>query len=207
MSVNDHIIYALLWLSFGALHSVLAGKGAKFFFASILGAKYRLIYNIFTVLHIGLVMAIGKIYLATNVASFTFAGLPGMIFNVALVLGPLIIFTSLLEYDLGRFSGTSQMRAARDNEQISDNEPLHVAGLHQYVRHPLYAGGFLLLFGLISDEFNLTTAVWGSLYLLIGTWFEERRLIEIYGAAYETYRRQVPAFFPWRGKVITTSPE
>jgi len=206
LSVNDHIIYALLWLSFGVLHSVLAGNGAKFFFARILGARYRLAYNIFAVAHIGLVMAIGKFFLATNVASFAFAGLPGMIFNVALVLGPLIIVTSLLEYDLGRFSGMSQMRAGRDHTQISDNEPLRVEGLHQYVRHPLYAGGFLLLFGLISDEFNLTTAIWGSLYLLIGTWFEERRLIGIYGTAYETYRRQVPAFFPWRGKV-TISPE
>ncbi len=206
MSINDHIIYALLWLSFGALHSILAGNGAKFFFASVLGARYRLAYNIFAVFHIGLVMVIGKIFLAINVTSFVFAGLPGMIFNVALVLGPLIIFTSLLEYDLGRFSGMSQIRAARDHTQISDNEPLHVEGLHQYVRHPLYAGGFLLLFGLISDEFSLATAIWGSLYLLIGTWFEELKLLEIYGAAYETYRRQVPAFFPWRGKVTTASP-
>jgi protein-S-isoprenylcysteine O-methyltransferase Ste14 len=36
------------------------------------------------------------------------------------------------------------------------------------------------------------------LYLLVGTWLEERKLLAEFGAAYARYRREVPALFPWR---------
>lgn len=52
-----------------------------------------------------------------------------------------------------------------------------------------------------QTEFALATAVWGSVYLLIGALYEERRLADRYGDAYVEYRRRVPAFIPWRGRV------
>ena len=59
-------------------------------------------------------------------------------------------------------------------------------GLHRYVRHPLYSALFLCLWGLVQDPLSLATALWGSLYTLIGTYFEERKLISLYGEAYQT---------------------
>ena len=87
--------------------------------------------------------------------------------------------------------------------RFSDVEPdegLRIDGLHRYVRHPLYSGLFLMLWGHAQTEFALATAFWGSVYLVIGTLFEERRLIARYGQAYAAYRSRVPAFVPWRGK-------
>jgi len=71
------------------------------------------------------------------------------------------------------------------------------------VQHPLYSGWFLVLWGQAQTEFTPATAVWGSFYLLIGTAFEERRLIARYGQIYEIYRKRVPAYLPWRGRVRT----
>jgi protein-S-isoprenylcysteine O-methyltransferase Ste14 len=84
----------------------------------------------------------------------------------------------------------------------SDDEPLRLDGLHRFVRHPLYTGVFLILWGRVDGDFELATAVWGSLYLLIGTWFEERRLVKLYDGSYVDYRRRVPAFIPWRGRAL-----
>jgi protein-S-isoprenylcysteine O-methyltransferase Ste14 len=81
----------------------------------------------------------------------------------------------------------------------ADDEPLQFRGLNRYVRHPLYAAGFMILWGRAGDPFAVATAVWGSLYLLIGTRLEERRLIRMFGSRYERYRRRVPAYFPWKG--------
>ena len=201
MTFTNHVIYALLWLSFGVVHSVLASATVKTSLANLLGAGYRLAYNIFAALHIGAIMAVGKLYLASGAEHYAFAGIPAMALNAALVLGVLVLIASVLEYDLGRFSGMAQLRAARSGEYLTEDEPLILGGLHQYVRHPIYSGAFLVLFGGAWDEFSLATAIWGSLYLVIGTWFEERKLVTLYGNAYRVYRSQVPAFFPWKGKV------
>jgi protein-S-isoprenylcysteine O-methyltransferase Ste14 len=75
-------------------------------------------------------------------------------------------------------------------------EPLVTEGVHARIRHPLYAGAHLLLWGLVGDPLSLATATWGSIYLVIGTWCEERRLQGLYGAAYEDYRRRVPSLVP-----------
>jgi protein-S-isoprenylcysteine O-methyltransferase Ste14 len=98
-------------------------------------------------------------------------------------------------YDLGRLGGLAQLR--RPDE--AEDEPLRLDGPHARVRHPLYSGAFLILWGAALSPLGLATAVWGSLYLLAGTWCEERRLLARYGEAYAAYRARVPAFIPWRG--------
>jgi len=207
VTFDDHLIYALLWLSFGVVHSLLASGPVKVSLAGLFGAGYRLAYNIFAVLHIGAIIAVGRIYFADGAAQYPFEGIPAMALNAALVLGVLVLIATLMEYDLGRFSGFAQLRAARDGETIAEDEPLVVTGLHQYVRHPLYSGAFLLLFSGAWNEFSFATAIWGSLYLLIGTWFEERKLVRLYGDAYRDYRRRVPAFFPWKGQALARRNE
>lgn len=207
MTFDDHLIYALLWLSFGLVHSLLANGLVKTNLAGLLGAGYRLAYNIIAVFHIGTIMVVGRLFLAGGTEQYLLAGIPAMALNAALVLGAIVLIAALLEYDLGRFSGLTQLRAAREGGEFVEDEALVVAGLHQYVRHPLYSGTFLLLLGLAWSEFSLTTAIWGSLYLLIGTWFEERKLVRLYGDAYRDYRRQVPAFFPWKGRVEITDTD
>ena len=54
----------------------------------------------------------------------------------------------------------------------------------------------MILWGLVRDPVSLATAVWGSLYLMIGTYFEERKLRRLYGKAYDDYSRRVPPFIP-----------
>lgn len=121
----------------------------------------------------------------------------GIIGDGLAILGLIVICIALLGYDRGRFLGTTQIRAP----ETAPDEALKLGGLHRYVRHPLYSGLFLVLWGHAQTEFAVATAVWGSIYLVIGAGFEERRLIARYGAAYTDYRRRVPAFVPWRGRV------
>jgi protein-S-isoprenylcysteine O-methyltransferase Ste14 len=40
-----------------------------------------------------------------------------------------------------------------------------------------------------------------SVYLYVGTFFEERRLVREFGDDYRAYQRQVPRLIPWRGPV------
>jgi protein-S-isoprenylcysteine O-methyltransferase Ste14 len=95
------------------------------------------------------------------------------------------------------------MPAPPAREDRDAPEPLRLDGPHRFVRHPLYTALFLVLWGRAFDEAMIATAVWGSLYLIVGTRFEERKLLRLHGAAYARYRARVPAFLPWKGRAWT----
>jgi len=188
------LFYGLAWASFGLLHSVLAADSVKERLA--LGRYHRLIYNGFALLHLGIVWWLGRVWLAAAPA----LGLPPVLATIgdaATLLGLVIIAVALTGYDRGRFLGTTQIRSPGD----APDEDLKTGGLLRYVRHPLYSGLFLVLWGHAQTEFALATAIWGSIYLLIGAKYEERRLADRYGDSYVAYQKRVPAFIPWRGRV------
>ena len=199
MSITAHILYALGWLSFGVIHSLLASQSVKSLLLPLFGRAYRLVYNLFALLYFG-VLVYGGRYLIGDAAD---AFHPGPVMRNVLIammlLGVTIFIAALFQYDLGRFAGISQLFKPDD---AKTTEPLQLRGLNRYVRHPLYTGAHLYLWGAVRSEFDLATAIWASAYLLIGSRFEEQRLVAEYGQAYRDYLRRVPSLIPWRGRAI-----
>lgn len=196
-----HLGYALAWAGFGLTHSLLAREPVKAALRPALGAYYRFTYNLLAAVQVAMVWGIGWALLGGGSA----IGLPvNAVYALWIVhlIGWLALILALLGYDLGRLSGLQQIRAYRAALDEPEDEPLRLDGLHAYVRHPAYAAAFLILWGRAVDAFGLATALWGSLYLVIGAHFEERWLIRHYGPVYEDYRRRVPAFLPWKGRAI-----
>lgn len=187
-----HLLYALAWASFGLGHSLMAGDTLKRWF----GRGYRLAYNGIAVAHFVAVIAVGVVLLEKR-PDFGFPLWLEIALGAVSVTGGVLLVWFLRWYDLGLLAGTAQLRDAHAERRP---EPLSTTGPHAYVRHPLYAAAFLLLWGRAVDPLHLATAVWGTLYLLIGARVEERRLVRLYGRAYEDYRRRVPAFLPRRGR-------
>lgn len=195
MSVMDHLLYALMWLSFGLLHTFLAGPTAKASLKGLFGRAYRLAYNGFATLHLGAIFLGGRWYLAGKIQSFDLPALATYSLLAMQGLGLIVLLLALKQYDRGLFLGTKQL-TANTNDTIDGDEPLNTGGLNRYMRHPIYTGSFLLLWGLIGSDFGLATAFWASLYLVVGTYFEERKLVAKYGDSYRAYQQSVPAFFP-----------
>jgi len=74
----------------------------------------------------------------------------------------------------------------------SDANALQIVGPYRWVRHPIYAGWFLLTFGaahMTGDR--LFFAVISAVYLLIAMPFEERSLLKSFGGEYAEYQRIV----------------
>ena len=199
MSASAHIIYFLLWVSFGIAHTLLAGPKAKAHLSSLLGRGYRMSYNLFALYHIVLVIYGGRYLLGSGAAHFPLSNSLQSAMTGAMILGIITFVLALTQYDLGRFSGLTQL-FERQKEEIE--EPLHLGGLHRFVRHPLYSGVYLYMWGSVRTEFDLATAIWASIYLMIGSHFEERKLIATYGDAYRNYMKRVPAVIPWRGQML-----
>ncbi len=73
---------------------------------------------------------------------------------------------------------------------------LEVNGIYGWVRHPMLVGGLLFL---ITSGPTLNTLVFTlmyALYMVVGSHYEERRLIRIFGSDYLAYRDRVGAFVP-----------
>jgi methanethiol S-methyltransferase len=98
-------------------------------------------------------------------------------------------------HDPFRFFG---VRQAWEAEPGAD-ERLRVVGPYRYVRHPLMSCTLLFLWGLPVMSPTLALLSGGlTVYVLFALRLEERDLRRQFGAAYEEYRRRVPALVPWR---------
>ncbi len=88
--------------------------------------------------------------------------------------------------------------------QALENTPvetptLQQKGLHKYVRHPLYFGTLLFVWGLfllLPFLSNLIAVVVLTIYVLIGIHLEEQKLILEYGEKYKQYSKNVPKLIP-----------
>ncbi len=75
--------------------------------------------------------------------------------------------------------------------------PISVAGPYRWVRHPLYLFMILMIWScpdLTRDRllFNLLWTIW----IVIGSYFEEIDLVAEFGDAYREYQRRVPMLIP-----------
>jgi len=194
-------VYALGWLTFAVAHSFLARLNTQRKLEPHFKGGYRLLYNGLSVVHLLAVFAIGRTFLDTRAFEVFSSVAVDSLLTAVKAVGFIILVLALMKYDLGRFSGLTQVRVLEYMSTVSP-EPLQRSGLNRWVRHPLYTGAFLVLWGGADSSLGFWTAVWGSLYLVIGTVLEERKLVQFYGDAYRAYQAEIPMYFPTRRSLV-----
>jgi protein-S-isoprenylcysteine O-methyltransferase Ste14 len=85
--------------------------------------------------------------------------------------------------------------------ELSGSGEMFSGGLYAHVRHPRYAGMFIAVIG--AALLGGTSLLWLLLlfwwpFALIVISLEEKELAARFGPSYETYRKRVPAFLPFR---------
>ena len=109
---------------------------------------------------------------------------------------------SAARVDIWELAGVRQAHAAWGQSPVSsapsapppasDAPVLTVGGPYTWVRHPIYLGWVLLVFGAPAmTTGRLCFATVSTLYLIVAIPLEERSLTGEFGAAYARYRRQV----------------
>ena len=75
--------------------------------------------------------------------------------------------------------------------------PFTVTGPYRWVRHPLYLSMILMIWSCpnLTRDRLLFNVLW-TLWIVIGSIFEERDLIAEFGDAYREYQKQVPMLIP-----------
>lgn len=185
------ILAVLVW---GIVHSLLASLGFKAWVRRTLGESFmrffRVGYNLFSV-----VSFLPVLWLAAVLPDEMLYQVPppwayGMLFGqafagIALVVG--VLQTGALS-----FAGLQQLFEGEKRDSI-----LVRGGLYSWVRHPLYSAGlaFLWLTPIMSRN---TLVLYAALtaYIIVGAYFEERKLVREFGEVYLEYQATTPMLIP-----------
>jgi protein-S-isoprenylcysteine O-methyltransferase Ste14 len=184
------ILSIALW---GGIHSLLASLSFKDFLGRTLGDKfmkpYRLLYNIFAVLSISPVL-----YLMVVLPDEVLYQVPppwSYFMRLGQGLSVFLLFVAVLQTDVLSFAGLRQLIEEERTAKLVTH------GLYHFVRHPLYTFSLLILWlspKATSNSFIVYLAL--TLYVLVGAFFEERKLLRQFGQEYEDYRSVTPMLMP-----------
>jgi protein-S-isoprenylcysteine O-methyltransferase Ste14 len=204
------VLAVLLW---GILHSLLASVETKAFILGILGEKlgrfYRLAYNVLAGLSFLPILAMAAILPDSQLYSLPLPWSALMVFGEFLALVVLVI--GLRQTDIWEFLGLWQLTIAPSSGH-TDNLPMETAqghlvttGLYHYVRHPLYSAGIVFIWLLPVMMVNvLAINIALTIYVVVGAYFEERKLRREFGQEYADYAAVTPMFIPFlKGNKMT----
>lgn len=181
---------------FGPIHSLLATIEIKAKVESWLGEAGKKYYRFFYVV----VASLTTLAYASLVVIFP----DKLIYKIPF---PYVILTSLLE--IGAIVGAS--RCVLDSRPMSftgvdvllnpklsaPDEKLVTSGFYRLMRHPIYTFSLVTLWLSPIMTWNLLALFLGiTAYMLIGSWFEEQKLLRQFGEAYAEYQKKTPAFIP-----------
>jgi methanethiol S-methyltransferase len=191
----------LTMLIFGVIHSLLAESGVKQAFQNRFGAYayhgfYRLLYNLFTI--VTLLPVVFIMLSSPGHIIWQVDGPLAWVLRVIQLIGLIGLSISLLQIDLGQFLGLKQLRAYLRQQPLPlPLEPLQTNGLYSLVRHPLYLFSLMLIWPLqTTTESLLAFNIAATLYFVLGSLLEERRLLALFGQDYADYQQRVPWLIP-----------
>jgi protein-S-isoprenylcysteine O-methyltransferase Ste14 len=178
------LIDLALFTVFALHHSVLARTGAKQWLVRLVPpALERTCYVwVASALFIG----VCAFWQEVPGVLYRHAGLWAVPHWSAVALGVWLTFRSAGVIDPLDLSGIRQ--AGGDAQPTS----FRVVGPYHWVRHPIYLGWLLIVFGMPHmTATRLTFAVISSVYLIVAIPFEERSLIDGFGDEYRRYQQIV----------------
>lgn len=182
------------WMLFYTSHSYLAALNIKRIIQGIMGGSYkwyRLIYSLVSTLGVLALL----FYSGTIPPHFLLSQTDGIqyIGYMLATFGTIISVKSMKGISVLRFIGLSP------HDDLRGNNELVLVGLYRWVRHPLYAGLILIFLGYffflptVASIIHLAALL---VYLPVGIYFEEKKLITLHGQAYIDYQKTVPPIIP-----------
>lgn len=193
------ITLVAIWVAWCALHSLLISRFVRNKAKMILGpyfSLYRLLYVGFSILSL-IPVLMYQFSLPTNLL------VPGNsgIWTVQVILilyAAFMFYAGVRVYDMGYFLGVRQWRDFHLQKTV-ERMPFQTEGILSHVRHPWYSGGIAFLWGVgPCTDVYLVSRIVLTIYLIVGTLLEEKRLQGELGRQYLEYSREVPMLIPWK---------
>jgi methanethiol S-methyltransferase len=193
----EYLQIALLWSAYCALHSYLISTSFSKFLARSLKkyyAFYRTFYVLFSLaLLIPLIMYSGQI----DPEIIIHDGLALSLVRKVLVVGSLGMFfwAFFFNYDSLSFFGIRQiLNFGKITNQSGD---IKRNGLLGIMRHPMYLSLIVYLWCQTYRLVDIIVNTVLTIYVIVGTLLEEKKLVLEFGDAYKKYQQEVPMLIPF----------
>lgn len=198
---KELLFLSLSVVGFSIVHSLTASLSFKAWLRNKLGepfydAWFRLLYNLLSLITLApiLLLAVGEGKLLWEVE-----GVVVYLFQFLRIVALLGILVSLQQIDWKSFIGIRQVQAYYQKSSTSVvPEKLVISGIYRFTRHPLYL--FSILFLWCNPTMTLPWLVFSSLatlYFLVGSFLEEKKMLLQYGDAYREYQKNVSWILPF----------
>jgi len=191
-----YILLALAWTAYCTLHSAMISETATGFLKRRLGDSfrfYRLFFNSVAVLT--LIPVLLYAHSLRQEAIFHWEGVWLVPRYLLLACGILLVVAGGRHYDFHQFIGIRQLRGASSGG-LAAGGGIDSSGVLGLVRHPWYTAVVLLLWAGDLDTAALVGNTVLTVYIVVGTLLEERKLVHEFGDAYRSYQREVSMFVP-----------
>lgn len=198
---RDIVLLSFCWIGYFALHSALAALAVKRRVAATwpqLLPYYRLTYNILASLL--LLPILWLTFHDPGPMLWRWQGAAAWLANGLALAALLGFLLSLKSYDMQEFLGLRQLQL--NLRKVEDQEHFHLSPFHRYVRHPWYFFGLVLLWTRDMNATTLLSSVFITLYLMIGSRLEEKKLLVYHGGTYRRYMARVPGLIPLPWKTL-----
>ena len=190
---------AVLWIVWCVVHSGMISITVTASFKRRLGHHYRF-YRVFYNL-VAVVTIVPVVLHAQSLRGHVLFRWEGflIVFQVLLLtLAGLLFLAGARHYDMLQFLGLRQIMTGASHGILSESGKLDTSGILGATRHPWYLAAMMLVW---ADYRPLTAAtlitnVILTVYLVVGTILEERKLVMELGEEYREYQRQVPMLLP-----------
>jgi protein-S-isoprenylcysteine O-methyltransferase Ste14 len=181
---------------YGLLHSVLASLWAKaqarHWFGPAADRWFRLLYNLLAVVLLLPVLLLPVVLPDQQIYRIPY---PWKMVNYAgQAMAVVMLVIAVKQTGISTFAGLRQLFTP----EVLDPPRLVTGGLYRYMRHPIYTASLLFIWLTPTMTCNLLALYIGlTVYILVGAYFEERKLLREFGEEYQVYKQQTPMLIPW----------
>ena len=197
----DALIITSLFLVFAVSHSILASHEFKQKLTSKFGNKiafYRMFYNVSSILFF---LFIYKVSPKPDYVIYDLSFPFDIIIVLLQIISGIILLWTAKYINMREFLGLTQIKRFNEGtystDDLDEKLELRIEGTFKYSRHPIYLfSSLFLMLRPTMDFFYLIFLINMLLYFYIGSYFEEKKLVTIFGDAYRKYQKDVPKIFP-----------
>jgi protein-S-isoprenylcysteine O-methyltransferase Ste14 len=194
----NYFVLAVLWIIWCAIHSAMISVTATEYLKRRFGSHlrfYRLLFNLVAIATLIPVILYGQSIQGPVV--FRWEGFMIVFQVLLLTIAVLLFFAGARHYDMLQFLGLRQIRTETSHGGLTETGTLDTTGILGITRHPWYLATIILIWARGLEVSILITNIILTIYLIVGTILEERKLLIEFGEDYRRYQKKVSMLIPF----------
>ena len=202
MATPDFPQYAILTLLVSAwcfLHSAMISITATEYLEKRLGPGFRF-YRLF--FNLTAFLTLIPVWLFVNSIRtqpiFLWHGYMRAVQVLMLGIAFLLFILGGRRYDARELLGIRQIKEGSSSKAITETDEFDSSGILGITRHPWYLAAIMLIWARQLDISAIIVNVIFTLYLIVGTILEEKKLVREFGGKYQSYQKKVSMLVPFK---------